>query len=131
MALRVLDTNIVSYMFNGHTLVARYQPHVVGHTLAVAFMTVAELYEGAFRANGKPARIGRLAALIHTFLVIPSDLPLCQLWADIRYRRRRQPISVADAWIAAVALAQNADLVTHNPAAFQGIAGLRLITEAP
>jgi tRNA(fMet)-specific endonuclease VapC len=131
MAVRVLDTNIVSYMYKGHPLAARYRPHVVGHTLAVAFMTVAELYEGALRAKWGRARWRRLDALLQTFLIVRSDPNLCRFWADIRAQRRRQPIGVADAWIAAVALAEGADLITHNPADFQGISGLHIITEAP
>jgi predicted nucleic acid-binding protein len=41
------------------------------------------------------------------------------------------PFGVADAWIAATALEYGLELVTHNAADFQAIAGLRVITEAP
>jgi hypothetical protein len=40
-------------------------------------------------------------------------------------------MGVADAWIAATALEFRLELVTHNPADFQGIPGLIVITEAP
>ena len=51
MATRLVDTNIVSYFFKGHTLATSYRPLLVGHTLAVCFMTEAELFEGAHRAH--------------------------------------------------------------------------------
>ncbi|HTK76266.1 MAG TPA: PIN domain-containing protein [Gemmataceae bacterium] len=58
MATRLLDTNIVSYLLKGHSLATRYRPHLVGHVLAVSFMTVAELYEGAVRAGWGGAAVG-------------------------------------------------------------------------
>lgn len=63
--------------------------------------------------------------------VLHSDETVCQEWAAIRAVRRAQPIPVADCWIAATALAFGLELVTHNPADFQGIQGLAVITEAP
>jgi hypothetical protein len=45
MALRLMDTNIASFMLKGHSLATRYRRHLQGHQLAVSFMTVAELYE--------------------------------------------------------------------------------------
>jgi predicted nucleic acid-binding protein len=131
VAVRLLDTNIVSFVMKRHTLAARYQSHLTGHTLAVSFMTVAELLEGAALAGWGARRMATLAATIGGLLVLHSDAALCQQWADVRSQRRAQPISVADAWIAATALANGIVLVTHNPSDFQGIAGLSLITEAP
>jgi predicted nucleic acid-binding protein len=131
VATRLLDTNIVSYVLKGHTLAARYQPHLAGHTLAIAFMTVAELYEGALRAGWGPRRLTQLEASLRGYPVIPADPNLCRLWGVARVQRRAQPISAADAWIAASALRHGCDLVTHNPTDFQGISGLTIITEAP
>ena len=45
MILRLVDTNIVSFDMKGHSLGARYKPHLDGYTLAIAFMTLAEIYE--------------------------------------------------------------------------------------
>jgi tRNA(fMet)-specific endonuclease VapC len=39
------------------------------------------------------------------------------------------PMGVADAWIAATALALGCPLVTHNATDFQGVPGLPIITE--
>ena len=130
MAIRLLDTNIVSYLFKGHSLAARYLSHLQGHIPAVSFMTVAELYEWAFHAGWGPRRIARLEMLLHGYFVIPSSPDLCRRWAEVRFQRRSQPIGVADAWIAATAMLNGIDLITHNPRDFAGLAGLTVITEA-
>jgi len=129
MAAVVLDTNIVSYLMKGHSHAEPYRRHLEGRTLAISFMTVAELYEGAHRRNWREAKMASLAAEIRNYLVIPYSRRTCELWGRIRAERKRRPIAVDDAWIAATALAHQCALVTHNPADFEGITDLRLITE--
>ena len=129
MATRVLDTNIVSYLLKDHTLAEVYRPHLEGHALAVSFMTVAELFEGAARARWGKRRRAILESALHTYVVIPSSPDLCRRWGDVRYERRRQPISGEDAWIAATALVLGSPLVTHNAADFQGIGRLVVLSE--
>ena len=51
MKTLLLDTNVVSYLMRGHALGQAYRPLLANHALAVSFMTVAELYEGAYRNN--------------------------------------------------------------------------------
>ena len=131
MAVRLLDTNIVSFTLKGHSLALRYQPHLTGHTLAVSFMTVAELLEGAMMANWGVKRMTTLMSTVNGLLILHSDLAVCRRWAEVRVQRRQQPISVADAWIAATALANGIELVTHNPSDFHSISGLSIITEVP
>jgi tRNA(fMet)-specific endonuclease VapC len=131
MATRVLDTNIVLFAMKKHPLAARYYKHFVGYNLAIAFMTAAELYEGAKRGGWGSARLKQLETDIRSYVVLHADLDLCRIWGTIRAQRRSQPIGVADAWIAAAALQYGCDLVTHNPRDFQGIAGLTIITESP
>jgi tRNA(fMet)-specific endonuclease VapC len=131
MAVRQLDTNIVSFFLKRHSLAASYRPHLAGHTLAVSFMTVAELFEWALRAGWGPGRLARLKKTLRSYLVVHSDPAVCERWAEVRFHRRHQPIDSTDAWIAACALTHGLELVTHNPADFQGIPGLTVITEAP
>ncbi|HJT78553.1 MAG TPA: PIN domain-containing protein [Gemmataceae bacterium] len=131
MATRLLDTNVVSYLFKGHSLAAAYRPLLAGHTLAICFMTEAEMFEGAYRAHWGARRLARLEALLATFLYIPSSADLSRRWGQVRTERRAQPISTADAWIAAAALVHGCDLVTHNPSDFQGLSGLSIVTAAP
>jgi predicted nucleic acid-binding protein len=131
VAIRIIDTNVLSYLLKRHVLAARYRPHLNGHTLAITFMTVAELHEWARRANWGPGRMARLEAAVSGSVVIHSDDAICRQWAAVRHARRSRPVDTADAWIAAAALVHELELVTHNPSDFQGIPGLAIITEAP
>jgi predicted nucleic acid-binding protein len=131
VALRLLDTNIVSFLFKKHILSFRYAPHLVGHELALSFMTPAEMWEGALRSNWSARRMARLRQVLNSYRLLESSPDVCQKWAEVRYERQAQPIAVDDAWIAATALVHGAELVTHNPADFRGISGLTIITESP
>ena len=129
MATLILDTNIVSFLMKGDTRANVYQRHLEGNTLAISFMTVGELYEGAYRQGWSEKRLGKLKELIKSYLVIPFSPALCERWGQIRTERRNQPIAVDDGWIAATALIYGCPLVTHNPEDFKGIVGLQIITE--
>jgi predicted nucleic acid-binding protein len=131
MAVRLLDTNIVSFNMRSHSLGVRYRPHLAGHVLAVSFQTVAELLYGGALARWGNARWAALEQTLGAMLVLESDQNTCERWAEIRVARRARPIAVADCWIAATALAHGLELVTHNPADFAHIPGLVVITEAP
>jgi predicted nucleic acid-binding protein len=131
VAVRLLDTNIVSFLVKRHPLAARYRPHLTGYTLAVSFMTLGELEEGMLRAGWGPARRARLGTMLRSYVILHSDLALCTRWAEVRVQRRHRPIDSTDAWIAATALTHGLKLITHNPADFRGIPGLTVITEAP
>jgi tRNA(fMet)-specific endonuclease VapC len=130
MALRLMDTDIASFMLKGHSLAARYRHHLQGHQLAVSFMTVAELYEWGFHARWGKARFARLETLLSGLDIIPSSTDLERRWGSVRFERRKQPIGVADAWIAASALVHGYELVTNNAGDFHGIRGLTIIRES-
>jgi predicted nucleic acid-binding protein len=69
LATRLLDTNIVSYILNRHTLALAYQPHLTGYDWAVSFQTVAELIEGT---TVVAARWAELAALVEAWPDLPE-----------------------------------------------------------
>lgn len=131
MTYRLVDTNIVSFQMKGSPLFAVYEPHLTGFQLAVSFQTVAELWAGAEMAGwGAVRRLG-LETTITGFVVLHSDDHLCRKYAEVKAARKHRTIPVADAWIAATALAFDLEFVTHNPADFVDIPGLKIITEAP
>lgn len=107
-----------------------YQLLLRGHPLLISFMTVGELYEGAFRANWGSRRFRKMHRFLEQCAVIESAPEICRRWGEVRALRRRQPISTNDAWIAATALAYGCPLVTHNAADFKDIPRLKLLTAA-
>jgi tRNA(fMet)-specific endonuclease VapC len=110
-------------------LTALYKPHLANHPLAISFMTLAELYEGASRGDWGAERRRHLEEIPDLFVVIMPDANLCARWGEVRWMRRRQPISGEDAWIAATAIEYDCPLVTHNARDFRDIPGLTIITE--
>ena len=127
MSTLVLDTNVVSYLMREHRLARLYRPHLEGHSLAISFMTVGELYEGAFRDGWGRKRLTKLDETIGTYVVIPFSLEICREWGTIRSERRTRTIAVDDAWIAATARTHRLPLVTHNPVDFSDIEGLEVL----
>jgi len=129
MSNLLLDTDVLFFLFKSHTLAEAYCPHLKGKMLAISFMTVAELFQGAFRAGWGTRRSERLESWITDYVVAPSSHAISKKWGEVRFIRRAQPISAEDAWIAATALHQTWPLVTHNARDFRGIPGLNIISE--
>jgi len=132
MTTVLLDPNIVSYLFKRDSRAGLYAPHLVNRELAIAMMTVAELFQWAALRNwGKP-RVQRLEQHVERYTILPVDIDLCRQWAEVRATRSKAglPISPQDAWIAATALRYHLALVTHNPADYQAIPELTIISEA-
>ncbi|HUT54134.1 MAG TPA: type II toxin-antitoxin system VapC family toxin [bacterium] len=129
MNVVVLDTNIVSFLINGHTLGEKYRAHLMGKTAAISFMTVGELFEGAYRKGWSDKKCSELRDQLKGYIIIPFSAPMMEIFGKIRAARKRQPIAVDDALIAATALAKDCPLITHNPRDFANISGLKIITE--
>jgi predicted nucleic acid-binding protein len=125
----VLDTNIVSFLMRGDSRGELYHTHLLGKVLTVSFMTVAELYEGAYSAHWGAIKLTALERSLKKYIIIPYTARLCLYWGQIRAARKSQPISVDDAWIAATAVSFGLPLISHNPSDFHDIERLKLITE--
>lgn len=128
----LLDTNIVSYLFKRDSRAELYQHHLVGQELAIAIMTVAELFQWAALRNWGEPRRKALERYLDRYTILPVEIITCRFWARIRAERvvAGLPISPQDTWIAATAIQHQIPLVTHNPDDFQHIEGLTVITEA-
>ncbi len=123
----LLDTDTISYAIRGHGRVAErlldHRPSEIG----VSAISVAELRFGAHKRGSR-----KLHRLIDTFLAPVVEVPFDSRAAD-RYgeiaaelRSRGEPIGMADAMIAAHALALGVVLVTHNLRHMNRVAGLQI-----
>jgi predicted nucleic acid-binding protein len=83
----LLDTNIVSYLMRSDPLARIYRPYLANHSLAISFMTLGELYEGAFRGNWGVEKRRYLDDIHSVFVVISPDRKLCARWGEVRWVR--------------------------------------------
>ena len=112
----LLETDLFSYLQG--PLADAYRSDVKGHILAISFMTVAELFQGAFRAGWARKQLERLEAQIGPYLVTPSSHAISRKWGEARFIRRHQPISAEDAWIAATVLEHDYPSLPTIPSTF-------------
>jgi tRNA(fMet)-specific endonuclease VapC len=127
----ILDTNIVSYLMRGGREAKAYARHVQGKLLAIAFITVGEMYFGAESRNWGETKRRQLETTLRNFVVIPYDDEIARCYGRLVAERKRsgKPIAPNDAWIAACTVRHGVPLVTHNAKDFEGVTGLTVVTE--
>lgn len=88
----------------------------------------AELYFGAYKSQRITENLALLSTVFAQFHSLPFDGQAAQIFGEIRadLARKGTPIGPYDLQIAAIALANNVTLVTHNQTEFSRIAALRL-----
>jgi tRNA(fMet)-specific endonuclease VapC len=132
MGIRVIDTDVWSYLYKGRSEAKLYEPHLFGNILVISFQIQAELLRGAMAANWGVQRRQHLESRLRKYIIEPSSYRLSLCWAAAMdsAKRRGQPISAADAWIAATALHLGVPLISHNRNHFLGVDDLTVISES-
>jgi tRNA(fMet)-specific endonuclease VapC len=123
--LYLLDTDTCIWMIRGREPVQSRVREESPADLAVASMTVAELWLGAIRSDDAPtafAKIKRFLAM--GVAVLPFDEDAAYHHAEIRQAIRAQPIGTNDMVIASVAVARGLTIVTSNVREFGRVPGL-------
>ena len=129
--IHLLDTNILIYLIKQQppAVVQRVDALPEADSLAMSFITWAELLKGAERSSRKPEVLRRLDALARQVPVrYPEGPAICQHYVQqaTQLQQAGTPIGANDLWIGCHALALDATLVTHNTREFNRIAGLRV-----
>jgi tRNA(fMet)-specific endonuclease VapC len=95
-------------------------------------MSLAELRRWTLERNWGEGRRQELEGYLTRYLLLHSDDLMCDRWAYAMNSARLagKSIGPADAWIAATALLLDVPLITHNAAHYNGVEGLRVISEA-
>lgn len=126
MATILLDTDVFSFLLKNDSRASAYIPLTQGQRFALSFMTVAELFQWARVRKWGTRRFSHLEQSIATCVILPSDMEMCRLWAQVRYERQSigRPIAPQDAWVAATGLRHGLPLVTHNASDFERITNL-------
>ncbi|MCE2462496.1 MAG: PIN domain-containing protein [Dehalococcoidia bacterium] len=125
----LIDTDVLCFMLRGDSRGDFVRPFILNSTLSMSFMSVAELYYGAYIDGWGAARIVRLENSLKSYAILQYDYLTCQLWGQVKAQRQAHghEIGHADAWIAATALRHNCALATNNSRDFDDIEGLLLL----
>jgi len=125
--MRLLDTNIVSYWMRGDqnilTRLIAYRPC----DLSISTITLAEILYGIEKSPvKKEERREKIDSICSQLEILDFDRPAAQRYAIARTHLERHgiPISERDLQIAAIALAYDLCVVTHNTREFSRVEGL-------
>lgn len=128
MIRALLDTNICIYLIKNNPPEVRerfasYAPGEIG----ITSLSVAELHYGVEKSASREKNAGALEALLLPLEIVPFDEAAAQIYGRIRatLEKKGTPVGSMDMLIAAVALARNCTLITHNLREFERIDGLR------
>ena len=99
-----------------------------GGGITVSWVTVAEVYEGAYRSPNPQGLLMAFRRFFSPFTVFNRDNTIAERFGEVRadLRRRGELIPDLDLLIAATALAYGLTLLTFNRAHFERVPDLRL-----
>ncbi len=112
----LLDTNQVVYYLRQETRVIDDLQSRRGEGLAVSIISVAELYEGIFRATNPEGAERALKDFLSEVTVLSIDEEVARIFGQERARLRQvgMPMSDLDLLIAATALRHDLTLLTAD-----------------
>lgn len=125
----LLDTNVCVQYLNGRSEAIRERiQQTDADDIAVCSIVKAELFYGAQRSQHPERNLARQQQFLNLFLSLPFDDEAAMVYGRIRAHLAAQgtPIGSNDVQIAAIALANDLILVTHNTGEFSRVSGLRL-----
>jgi tRNA(fMet)-specific endonuclease VapC len=121
---RVFDTNVLVPVLNGdQRAVARFDAEVTNPNEAMMpTIVLGELLYGARSSNRVDANLDRVLHLARLMQFVPVEENIIERFAVIKAALRARGVAKSDAdlLIAATALQQQATLVTHDHAFFDG-----------
>ena len=125
----LLDTNTCIYFLNerSESLVRRIKATSPEH-IAVCSIVKAELRYGALKSARPLENVRKQHEFLQAFRSLPFDDLAAEEYGRIRTRLEKsgQPIGPNDLFIAAIAIAYNVTLVTHNRNEFERVEGISL-----
>jgi|SRR5919106_3644058 predicted nucleic acid-binding protein len=108
--------------------IAALEQHVHEEALAVSILSFGEIFDGAYDFPKPDQHIASYRRFLSGFIVLGLNDPIMELFAQHRYRLRRQGniIPDMDILIAATALHHDLTLMTRNLRHFSRIPDLKL-----
>ncbi len=127
--LYLLDTNVcIVYLKGKSSNVDRRLRSLKRNNIAVCSVVKAELFYGSIRSNNPKKVLQVQKAFVEQFISLPFDDRCALIYGKLRANLASTgtPIGSNDLLIAAIALANNLILVTHNIREFSRVNGLKL-----
>lgn len=124
----LVDSDWVIRWFRGHQAVTQRLASLHTRGLAISIITLAEVYEGVYRAQNPAAHEAAIADFLRWVDVLEVTEATCRHFAQQRARLRRQNelIGDFDLLIAATALEHNLVVLTNNRRHFERVNGLQV-----
>jgi len=125
----LLDTNAcIHHLKFPNSAITRKLSTLQRSHIAVSAVTKAELFYGAMRSNNPTQTLRQQQEFLSLFASLPFEDQAGLIHGRIRAQLEGQgtPIGPYDSQIAAIALAYDLTLVTHNTREFSRVEGLKL-----
>lgn len=128
----LVDTGWIIRHLRGTRSYTRTLRRLGAECLAVSIITIAELYEGVFRAQDPEAAEKAVQTFLGDKTVLPVTEEVSRLFGRHRadLRRQNQLIGDLDLLIAATCLHHGLTLLTTNPGHFQRVPDLAVVSKA-
>ncbi len=125
----LLDTNTcIRYLNASNSGVATRMAELQPTNIAVCSVVKAELFFGAMRSRNPARTLAIQQQFLNRFVSLPFDDAAAEVYGQIRANLASlgTPIGPNDLLIAAIALANDLTLVTHNTREFARVEGLTI-----
>ncbi|MDM8560983.1 type II toxin-antitoxin system VapC family toxin [Candidatus Parabeggiatoa sp. HSG14] len=122
-----LDANVCIELLRGHnpTVATKFVEHNP-QEIVVCSVVRAELFFGAFRSSNPDHALATVKKFLDHFQSLPFDDDVVEIYGELRafLTKNGNLIGPNDLLIAAIALAHNVTLVTHNTREFSRVPNL-------
>jgi len=125
----LLDTNAcISYLNHADSPIRLRLQQLNPRSIAVCTVVEAELYFGVLNSMQSTKNLANLKFFLSAFISFPFDSRAARKYGEIRLllKQAGTPIGPNDLMIAAIALVNDAIIVTHNTREFSRITNLRI-----
>lgn len=125
----LLDTNTCIKYLNGRSeKIKQHLEALQDQDILMCSVVKAELFYGAIKSARPKENLAKQHYFVNHFPSLPFDDQAAEIYAEIRAQLEKldTPIGPNDLLIAAIALANQVTLVTHNTSEFERVEGLQL-----
>ena len=123
----LLDTDICIYLLNGREPQVKRNADLTPRSeIAISALTMAEMFSGAARSEQPLLTYAKQSAFFMHYSILPFEEAAASVYGRIDGYLKDAGIRIGpvDTQIAAIALANNLTLVTHNTRHFRRVPGL-------